>query len=128
MSETDRDDSSRYPRLEEVLAEYLRRVASGETMDRERFLTEHADVAADLRQYFETADMVERLAAPAARLDDAVINRDAATLPPSSLVSDSPAASDATPDLSTPTSDHSPLTTHRPSISNPRSLAAAGGE
>jgi hypothetical protein len=50
------------PSVDEVLAEYFRRVDSGEAVDREEFLRSHPEAAGALRSYFDGAEMVERLA------------------------------------------------------------------
>jgi tetratricopeptide (TPR) repeat protein len=49
-------------RLEEALAEYMRRVDRGEAVDRPRFLAEHPDLADDLAAYFALDDEVASLA------------------------------------------------------------------
>ena len=55
-------DRSRF--VDELLAEYHRRVDAGEAVDREQFLRIHPDSAEALRSYFEGTDLVERLASP----------------------------------------------------------------
>ena len=49
-----------------ALAEYLRRVDAGETVDREAFASEHPEAADELRAYFATADALEQLGSPSA--------------------------------------------------------------
>jgi len=58
------DDQQDDPRFETVLVEYLRRVDKGEQIDQAQFIAEHAEFADELREYFETAGQIERMAAP----------------------------------------------------------------
>ncbi len=58
------DEQQDDPRFEEALAEYLRRIDRGEHVDQAQFIAEHAEFADALREYFETAERVERMAAP----------------------------------------------------------------
>lgn len=58
MSETARDDSTSNPQFDAILADYLRHVANGESMDRERFIAEHPDVADALREYCHSTNRV----------------------------------------------------------------------
>ncbi|MDX1943864.1 MAG: protein kinase [Pirellulaceae bacterium] len=51
-------------RLDEVLAEYLRAVEAGQTVDRDQFVAAHPDVAEDLRSFFRNRDAMQSLAAP----------------------------------------------------------------
>src|SRR5262245_56446754 len=64
MSASGNDDASRQDRLDEILADYMDRVDRGETVDRERFLTEFPDLAEEIRAYFEGSDELECLAGP----------------------------------------------------------------
>lgn len=52
--------------LDTAIAEFCRRVDRGEVVDRPRFLAEHAEIAAELRDYFEVADLIEHMAGPTA--------------------------------------------------------------
>ncbi|KPJ71989.1 MAG: hypothetical protein AMS14_08735, partial [Planctomycetes bacterium DG_20] len=56
MSEGEQQDVPPQERLNEVLAEYSERVRRGEAVNREQFITEHPDVAEELRTHFEAAD------------------------------------------------------------------------
>lgn len=49
--------------LDELLAEYLRRLDSG-SFDRESFLAEHPDLASDLAELIDAADLVDQYAGP----------------------------------------------------------------
>ena len=60
------DDGSQQSRLEQVLADYMQRVDSGEPVNREELLRQHPDLADELREYFEAADQVEHMAGPTA--------------------------------------------------------------
>ncbi|MBI5758715.1 MAG: SUMF1/EgtB/PvdO family nonheme iron enzyme, partial [Planctomycetales bacterium] len=55
---------NRSPSVDELLAEYHRRVDAGEAVDREQFLRRHPEAADELRSYFEGTDLVERLGVP----------------------------------------------------------------
>jgi eukaryotic-like serine/threonine-protein kinase len=55
-------DPSRQARLEEVLAEYMRRLDRGEGVDREQLLARHPELAEELRSYFAGSDELGRLA------------------------------------------------------------------
>ena len=57
-------EPDRSPSVDELLAEYHRRVDAGEAVDREQFLRRHPESADALRSYFEGTDLVERLASP----------------------------------------------------------------
>jgi len=54
MAELSKDEI----RLEQVLAEYRHLTEKGESVDQERFLAEHADVADDLRSFFAASEQV----------------------------------------------------------------------
>ena len=55
-------DSSGSPAdLDEVLADYMRRVDRGEQVDQEALIAAHPELAAELREYFSQAVAVERL-------------------------------------------------------------------
>ncbi len=57
------DDQTDNPQFDPVLVEYLRRIDKGEEVDQAQFIAEHAEFADELRDYFATADRVERIAA-----------------------------------------------------------------
>jgi len=57
------DEQRNDPRFEEALVEYLRRIDQGEQVDQAQFIAEHAEFADELREYFATADRIERIAA-----------------------------------------------------------------
>jgi TRAP transporter TAXI family solute receptor len=57
-------DSKREERLDRLLAEYLRRRDTGEELDRRAFLEQHADLADELRDLLDTADLVDCMAGP----------------------------------------------------------------
>jgi serine/threonine-protein kinase len=54
-------DPAQQERLEAVLAEYLRRVEAGEEVDRQAILSEHPDLAADLREFFANQAHLARI-------------------------------------------------------------------
>ncbi len=64
MSSTSPDTSKREQRFEQVLAEYLRSVEAGQPLDRAQLLSQHPDLADDLRSFFRNRSAVEKLAAP----------------------------------------------------------------
>ena len=47
-----------------ALADYMRRIDAGETVDRDVFIARYAQCADELRDYFDAADDVERMAGP----------------------------------------------------------------
>ncbi len=53
-------------RLNDALADYMQRLDRGEVVDREAFLAQYADLAEQLRAYFDDADLVARMAGPRA--------------------------------------------------------------
>ena len=53
-------------RLNDALADYMQRLDRGGTVDRHTFLTQYADVAEQLRAYFDDAELIERMAGPRA--------------------------------------------------------------
>jgi hypothetical protein len=57
--ETDREH-----RVDAVVADYLDRIDRGEQVDRESLLDLHADLADELRIYFDAAELVDRMAGP----------------------------------------------------------------
>ncbi len=48
------------PAAEAAIAEYLERIDAGEPVDRAAFVRSHADIADELRSYFESEDLVDR--------------------------------------------------------------------
>jgi WD40 repeat protein/tRNA A-37 threonylcarbamoyl transferase component Bud32 len=60
-------DSLRQGLLEGVLEEYMRRLDSGEVVDRDQLLAQHPELADELRSYFAATDEVERLQRQAGR-------------------------------------------------------------
>ncbi len=58
------DETAREERLDQLLAEYLRRCDAGENVDRASFLEEYAEFADDLEQLLDTADLVDQMAGP----------------------------------------------------------------
>jgi WD40 repeat protein len=61
---TPTDHSSRDSRFEALLADYLRRVDAGETVDRAALVASHPDLAGDLESFFRNRDALERIAQP----------------------------------------------------------------
>jgi len=59
------DSTGKPADLDEVLADYMRRVDRGEPVNREAFIAAHPALAAELREYFSQAVAVERFAAGA---------------------------------------------------------------
>ena len=55
---------SREERLEQVLAEYLRKMEQTGDVDQQALLDAHPDLADDLREFFANHDQMQRLAAP----------------------------------------------------------------
>jgi len=60
MNDTNGGDSH----LHAVIADYMRRVDSGENIDQQAFIARHPNVAEALRSYFETANIVDLMAGP----------------------------------------------------------------
>ena len=58
------DSSEQDQRFQEVLAAYLQAVEAGQQPDRDAWLTQHPDVAAQLRSFFANQDEFARLAEP----------------------------------------------------------------
>lgn len=52
------------PQCESVVAEYFDRLDRGEVIDREEFLAAYPDLADELAEFLDAADLVERLAGP----------------------------------------------------------------
>ena len=57
------ESSSRDDRVNEAIAAYLQAVDGGETLDREKFLAEHAEIAAELKSFFADQSQFRRHAA-----------------------------------------------------------------
>lgn len=55
--------TERESQLDELLADYLRRIDSGD-FDRQAFLAEHPELAADLAELIDAADLVDQFAGP----------------------------------------------------------------
>ena len=51
-------------RLDEALADFMKRKDSGEKIDRERFLKDHSEIADLLRELLDAADCIEHMAGP----------------------------------------------------------------
>lgn len=51
-------------RVDGLIAEYMRRIDRGESIDAEVFIQEHPEHAAELREYFDSVDIVEGMAGP----------------------------------------------------------------
>ncbi len=51
-------------RLDAALGDYMRRIDQDDAIDRDEFLAEYPDLAAELRAHFETCDFVEQMAGP----------------------------------------------------------------
>jgi eukaryotic-like serine/threonine-protein kinase len=60
QSEEDKIDE----KLDAVLAEFLRKLDSGEPVDRKQFLAENSELASQLEELLDAADWIERLAGP----------------------------------------------------------------
>ena len=71
-------------RFNAALAEYLRRVDAGETVDQTEFVKAHPDVAEELRSYFQMSQVVQGMADPTAedRDGDAVPLQHRGTIAP----------------------------------------------
>jgi WD40 repeat protein len=63
MTDLNRHSPSREERLDAAVAEYLAAVDRGQQITTEEFLTRHADLAPELRNFFENRDMIGQLAA-----------------------------------------------------------------
>ena len=59
------DDSDGPGRLDEVLADYMRRADRGEPIDLDALMAAHPELAADLRRYFSQVAELDRVAAGA---------------------------------------------------------------
>ncbi len=62
---------NREEQLDQVLAEYIRRIDAGESVDRERFLNAHPDFADELDELLGIADKVEQMAGPVVSCEQA---------------------------------------------------------
>src|SRR5262245_35034150 len=64
MNKPGHSQTTRESAFDVALAEYLRRVDAGENVDRAAFVAAHPEVANELREYFSTAEVLERVAGP----------------------------------------------------------------
>ena len=64
MTDSPTNDGSHNERLDEILAEYLDSERSGQKLDRQRLLTEHSDLANELRAFFADHDRMKAVAEP----------------------------------------------------------------
>ena len=55
---------NREEQLDQILAEYIRRIDTGECVDRDDFLTAHPELADELVELLDMADKVEQMAGP----------------------------------------------------------------
>jgi TRAP transporter TAXI family solute receptor len=58
------DDEKTEEQLDAALLDFFRRNDSGEQTDREQFLTEHSEIAPQLRELLDAADWIEQMAGP----------------------------------------------------------------
>jgi eukaryotic-like serine/threonine-protein kinase len=58
------EDEKTEEQLDAALLDFFRRNDSGESTDREQFLTEHSDIAPQLRELLDAADWIEQMAGP----------------------------------------------------------------
>jgi len=58
------EDENIEEQLDAALLDFFRRNDSGETTDREQFLTEHSGIAPQLRELLDAADWIEKMAGP----------------------------------------------------------------
>src|SRR5438552_2930570 len=61
---TDVPAASRQERLDEVIADYLRSLQTGQPPDRQEWLARHPDLAPDLAEFLADRACIERLAEP----------------------------------------------------------------
>ncbi len=64
MSSVSHNSNDRDARLEQAIADYLRRIESGQAVDREMFAAQHPDLADELRSFFANRAALERIAEP----------------------------------------------------------------
>ncbi len=64
MTDSPSDDATREEQLDRLLAEFLRRRDLGEDPDRDRFLSENAELADELKELLDTGDLIDDLAGP----------------------------------------------------------------
>ena len=62
MSDSRQTTEPQDPRVKAALAEYMERLDRGEPVDRQQFLAQHADIAAELESFIATAEQLGRLA------------------------------------------------------------------
>jgi serine/threonine protein kinase len=58
------DDSEREKRLQQVLLAYVEAVQEGRTPDRRQLLSDHPELAVELKEFLALRDQIDRLAAP----------------------------------------------------------------
>ena len=63
---TDDNQQPDPPSIDQVLADYLRRLDAGDILEREAFLKQHPELAEDLAELLETADLIDQMAGPMA--------------------------------------------------------------
>ncbi len=97
MSRSDPSPQLDDRRVEAVLGEYLRRLDAGQQVDHEEFLAEHADIADALREHFEIAEVVIKMAGPAVGSDEEIAARAADTASLSRSPSDTHGPADTSP-------------------------------
>jgi len=86
MSSTEPESSQDDSRLNELLARYLQAVESGQPIEREQFIREHAEFADELREFFADKSRLDELAGRGEPdLPVAACHIDAPTLPPESI-------------------------------------------
>lgn len=71
MSSDDTGDSSGSERLNEIIAEYLQGIESGDPSDREGLMEQHPELANDLRSFFADHDGMKELGEPVERGQEA---------------------------------------------------------
>jgi eukaryotic-like serine/threonine-protein kinase len=84
MGSDDQDTSRDDPRLNEILADYLQAVESGQAIDVERYVREHIEYEKELREFFADKRHLDDLAGRDATVPAASDPFDAATLAPKS--------------------------------------------
>jgi TRAP transporter TAXI family solute receptor len=67
-------DNPNPEQIDALLAEYLRRIDAGETVDRDQFIAAHPEHAIELREVLDTAALVEFMAGPT-NVEDEVDNQ-----------------------------------------------------
>jgi formylglycine-generating enzyme required for sulfatase activity/serine/threonine protein kinase len=62
MNDPSATAESKDPRIDSVLREYLERVDRGESLDREKFVAQHPEIAAELRTFIAAEEQLRKLA------------------------------------------------------------------